>query len=326
MALLQAAVLALSLHGLAAAEGPIYAVQDALKREQFFSGERTGVLDQPTRNALQRFQTRHGLPDTGEIDTATLQALQSSAEVGRPVIESQTSATKDSALSDDIVQKDREFLRKLKTAEAGREQNVPAPSELSASSALSQPAPAADPAPVQASEPVQSLPPVPDPTSAVVPEVAPPSPPPVQPTAAAPSDPDTSVQPSREAEVAKSRPVEKRRPHTSRKVEQPIREYGSDSPAHQQPELDPIANAPQRRAETRIPPANSKVVVNEDNWEPLDSGGVRITRSTTRVTGPDGRTYTKTTTYPGTVPVRRAEPVEPRRKKDGFFDRLFKDD
>jgi hypothetical protein len=67
-------------------------------------------------------------------------------------------------------------------------------------------------------------------------------------------------------------------------------------------------------------------VENSDDWEPLDSGGVRIIRSTTRVTGPDGRTYTKTTTYPGTVPVRRAEPVEPRRKKEGFFDRLFKDD
>src|SRR4030095_10352979 len=170
MALLQAAVLAISLHGLAAAEGPIYAVQDALKRVHFFVGERTGVLDQPTRTALKRFQTRHGLPETGEIDTATLQALQSSAEVGRPVIESKSPATKDSALSEDIVEKDREFLRKLNTVETGREQNVPAPSAPSASSALPRPAPAADPAPVQAPKPVQSFPSVPDPASAIVPE------------------------------------------------------------------------------------------------------------------------------------------------------------
>jgi hypothetical protein len=323
MALLQAAVLAVSLHGLAAAEGPIYAVQDALKREHFFVGERTGVLDQSTRTALRRFQTRHGLPDTGEMDTATLQALQSSTEDDRPAIESKSPATKDSALSEDVVEKDREFLRKLNTVEAGREQNVPAPSELSASSALPRPVPAADPAPVQAPKPAQSLPSVPDPASAIHPEVAQPPSSPVQSTADA--APDPFVQLSREAEVAKRRPIEKGGLRISRQVEQPTRGYGSDSPAHQQPEPDPIASAPQRRAETRIPKANSKVVENDDDWEPLDSRGVRIIRSTITITGPDGRTYTKTTINPGTVPVRKAEPVEPRRKKEGFFDRLFKD-
>src|SRR5262245_6421086 len=84
--LLQSAFLAVSNHGMAATaeEGPIYAVQDALKREQFFVGERTGVLDPPTRSALQRFQSRHGLPETGEMDTETLKALQTSAEADRP--------------------------------------------------------------------------------------------------------------------------------------------------------------------------------------------------------------------------------------------------
>jgi peptidoglycan hydrolase-like protein with peptidoglycan-binding domain len=330
MALLQAAVLAVSLHGLAAAEGPIYSVQDALKREQFFTGERTGVLDRPTRTALQRFQTRHGLPDTGEVDTATLQALQSSAEAGRPVIASQPPAIKESASSEAIVEKDREFLQNLQAVETGREQ-VPAPPQVSASSALPPPAPVADPAPAQAPAPVQPLPPVSDPAPTEVPEVAPP-PAPVQATAAPPPVPETFVKPSRKAEVAKpevakSRPVEKLRPLAPSKIEQPTRTQSSDFPARQQSELEPIGSEPPRRAERRIPPARSRVEESNDDPEPLDSGGVRIMRSTTTTAGPDGRTYTKTTTYPGTLtPVRRAEPVEPRRKKDGFFDRLFKND
>src|SRR5882757_4679428 len=45
-----------------AAEMPISAVQETLKREQFFYGEPSGVLDEPTRAALRRFQIRHGLP------------------------------------------------------------------------------------------------------------------------------------------------------------------------------------------------------------------------------------------------------------------------
>jgi peptidoglycan hydrolase-like protein with peptidoglycan-binding domain len=331
MALLQAAILTVSLHGLAAAEGPIYAVQDALKREHFFAGERTGVLDPSTRSALQRFQTRHGLPDTGEIDTATLQALQSSPEESRPVIESQSPATKGSAPSEAVVEKDREFLRNLGAVETGSEQKMPAPSELSAASALPEPAPVANPAPTQAAAPVQPLQPAPNPAPAVDPEVVPPSQ--VQPTVTPPSPPDTSIQPSRETavtrpQVAKSRSVEKPRPLARRKVEQPARAQSSDSPAHQQPELEPFRSAPPRRVEPRIPPASSRVVEIDNDPEPLDSGGVRIIRSTRTTTGPDGRTYTKTTTLPGAVAptIRRAEPVEPPRKKAGFFDRLFQDD
>ena len=63
-----------------AAEMPISAVQETLKREQFFYGEPSGVLDEPTHAALRRFQIRYGLPVSGEIDKATLQALQSPRE------------------------------------------------------------------------------------------------------------------------------------------------------------------------------------------------------------------------------------------------------
>jgi peptidoglycan hydrolase-like protein with peptidoglycan-binding domain len=317
IALLQAAILAVFLHSMAAAEGPIYAVQDALKREQFYFGERTGVLDPPTRSALRLFQTRHGLPDTGEIDSSTLQALQSSTDVGRPVIGSRSPATKEAAPSEAIVEKDREFLRNLEAVETGRERKMASPSELSGSS-VPPPTTVPDPEPVQAPGAVQSLQPAANPAPALVPEIEP-SPSADQPTVATPSAPDAVAQPSRKAEVrrpevAKSRLVEKPRSLARRKVEEPTRAQSSASP---------------RRVEPRIPPANSRVVEIDDEPEPLDSGGVRIIRpTTTTTTGPDGRTYTKTTTHPATVAptIRRAEPVEPRRKSDGFFDRLFKDD
>ena len=62
---LHAVVLAISFHGLTAAEGPVSAVQNALKQQQFYFGETTGELDDGTRAALRRFQIRHGLPATG---------------------------------------------------------------------------------------------------------------------------------------------------------------------------------------------------------------------------------------------------------------------
>jgi peptidoglycan hydrolase-like protein with peptidoglycan-binding domain len=324
IALLQAAILAFALHGMAAAEGPIYAVQDALKREHLFVGERTGVLDPPTRSALRRFQARHALPETGEIDTDTLQILQSSTEAGRPVIQSHPTATADSSLNEAIVEKDREFLRNLEASGTGHEQNTTAPSELATTS---EPIPK----PTQASGAEQSPQPTANPAPAAVPA---PEPPPssLQPTVAESLASDETSQPSRQTEVrkpevAKSRSVEKPRSLARRKVEGPARVGGSDYTPRQQGELEPGVITPPRHVESRILPANSRVVEIDNEPEPLDSGGVRILRSTT--TSPDGRTYTKTTTYSGTVTptIRRAEPVEPPpRKKSGFFDRLFKDD
>jgi peptidoglycan hydrolase-like protein with peptidoglycan-binding domain len=307
VALLQAAILSFSLQAMAAEEGPIYAVQDALKREQFFSGERTGVLDPPTRTALRRFQSRNGLPETGEIDTHTLQALQRSTEVGRPVIESRPPVTKESAPNPAIVSKDRQFLQNIEAAETAREQQIAASSDLSASPALP-PSPAPNPEPIQSSEAVRSPQPAvnpPPPPLAALEAQPPPSP--AQPAVTAPTVPDATAQPDRKAErrkreVSKNRPAEKPRQPDRRKVE----ELHRDPP---------------------IPPASSRVAESVEEPEPLDSGGVRIIRSKT-ITSPDGRTLTRTTSSPETVAptVRRAERVEPRRKNEGFFDRLFKDD
>ncbi len=112
--LLVAVALAGSVHGLLAAEGPVAAVQTALIREQFLSGAPSGELDEATRAGLRRFQTRHSLPPTGEINTATLQALQSSG--------SRRSAQARLATRS-VVESDREFLRRI---EKGHEQTPPA--------------------------------------------------------------------------------------------------------------------------------------------------------------------------------------------------------
>src|SRR5688572_30652267 len=54
----------------------IAGVQARLNNIGFGGGEVTGVLDDPTREALQAFQLRFGLPESGEPDAATLQRLE----------------------------------------------------------------------------------------------------------------------------------------------------------------------------------------------------------------------------------------------------------
>ena len=123
--LIFAAMLAGTGCGSSAADGPIAAVQTALIREQFLAGEPSGVLDSSTRGALRRFQLRRALPPTGEIDTATLVALQSNGESTQATAPVPPRA---------IVQGDREFLKRV---ESGEEQ-ISVPTETSA--ATTQPA------------------------------------------------------------------------------------------------------------------------------------------------------------------------------------------
>jgi hypothetical protein len=52
-ACLRVAFLAIAFHSAIAADGPISAVQEALKRQQFYFGEATGELDEDTRAALR---------------------------------------------------------------------------------------------------------------------------------------------------------------------------------------------------------------------------------------------------------------------------------
>jgi Putative peptidoglycan binding domain len=53
----------------------IASVQQSLKLKHFYYGEVDGSFDYATQGALRRFQFRNGLPGTGVIDDATLEAL-----------------------------------------------------------------------------------------------------------------------------------------------------------------------------------------------------------------------------------------------------------
>jgi peptidoglycan hydrolase-like protein with peptidoglycan-binding domain len=89
LCVLLAALIALSGQGLRAAEGPVVAVQAALQKQQLYFGELTGTMDEPTKQALRNFQARNRLPATGEIDSATLDMLQSPAAARGPAVEGQ---------------------------------------------------------------------------------------------------------------------------------------------------------------------------------------------------------------------------------------------
>lgn len=138
-----------------AAQGPITAVQDALRREQVYFGEATGVVDDGTREALKRFQLRHGLPLTGEIDGDTLQTLQNSAEERRPVVRSLPVGAQAGEVTALTVRKDRAFLMDLEKAQRSNPwMSVTAP----VASAEIPPSPIVQPAVTQGQGPVKALP------------------------------------------------------------------------------------------------------------------------------------------------------------------------
>lgn len=53
----------------------VKSLQRALKGRNYYTGEATGTLDQPTRDALARFQLDQRQSATGDADEATVQAL-----------------------------------------------------------------------------------------------------------------------------------------------------------------------------------------------------------------------------------------------------------
>jgi peptidoglycan hydrolase-like protein with peptidoglycan-binding domain len=108
-----------------AADGPIAAVQEALVKQQLLAGEPSGVLDESTRAALRTFQTRHDLPATGEIDTATLEALQKPTETSSSATESRRKENVVAVLAQTTAESDREFLREVESgrAETGASEN-----------------------------------------------------------------------------------------------------------------------------------------------------------------------------------------------------------
>jgi hypothetical protein len=294
---LLAAIFITSSPAVIAAEGPVSAVQDVLKKEQFLSGEPSGVMDEATHAALLRFQIRRGLPPTGEIDTATLQALQSKSEVAQPAPQARPKEPKEPGPTEKTVEKDREFLRKVET---GREQ-VPPKYKTSLPSGL--------PLPEQAQVPALIVhPPLPTPAGAG--KLAPP---PASPVASNPSKSDDL---KRKSGVQKSEPA-------------PLAD-GKASPSRREMEPE-FPKAPPGRPKPRNSPSSTRIAESEDDLDPLGPHGVRIIRTTTTTTGPDGRTIIsekKTGPFAGTPTpeVRRAEPVTPRPRDNGFLHRLFSRD
>ncbi len=107
-------------HPLSAAEGPVAALQETLRKQLYYSGPTTGIMDAETRASLKRFQIHEGLPVSGEIDTATLQSLQ--AVSGTPPVSTVNALKRsDSPVRErahQVVQSDREFLQRMEGTEA----------------------------------------------------------------------------------------------------------------------------------------------------------------------------------------------------------------
>jgi hypothetical protein len=273
-----AMMFAVCFSGFSDGQGPISAVQDALKREHFYFGKSNGLLDEPTRDALRRFQARHGLEATGEVDSGTLQALQAFTAPSRPVVRSVVPASP-------TAEKDRAFLNELQKAEATGRETPP-----------SLPVAASGPVPPQAET---SLEPAPVRDATPVP---------------AANTGESSPTANRLKPVGtknRDRSGETSRSAAARKKSAAPREPATDAIARSRLEPEPVARGPDSAAhQTR---------------------GGRLSRSTTRTITPDGRTYiheeqAASDARPPAPIIRRAVPVEPRRDKRGFFDRLFDGD
>ena len=72
------------------ADETVRAVQTKLKTEGFYFGDATGTYDSETAAAVSRYQIRHGLPISGQLDAETTKALgvAAAATTERPSSES----------------------------------------------------------------------------------------------------------------------------------------------------------------------------------------------------------------------------------------------
>lgn len=62
-----------------AGDGPVSAAQEILRRSDYYHGEVTGRLDEATVVGVRQFQRQNRLTVTGELDPATLTALEATA-------------------------------------------------------------------------------------------------------------------------------------------------------------------------------------------------------------------------------------------------------
>jgi peptidoglycan hydrolase-like protein with peptidoglycan-binding domain len=79
---------------LARADQTVENIQQALKEQGFYYGEITGQKDTDTSAAIRRYQIRHGLQVTGELNDETLRSIQTNKPASpAPVIASTPAAT-----------------------------------------------------------------------------------------------------------------------------------------------------------------------------------------------------------------------------------------
>jgi hypothetical protein len=280
------AMLLAATHAFAAAEGPIDAVQKALKREHFLPGEPSGVLDEPTRVALRRFQANRGLRETGEIDTATLQALQSDTETAKPTLTALPDVKTGAAV--ETVAKDREFLKQVEEAQP------PAPPAAEQVAEIAE-APRSEPAPppTEAAEPPAEVDPLHSPAVAFKNETL-----------------------KRQPEMAKVKPVEKSR--RTVRIERAI-PVAPDDRRDLAPE--PVSEPP-RLSRFRFSTAPERTAVNEAEVDVTAGGGARIIRATTP--RPESRVKKTPSSAPAPLPGEPSvAPPEPTPKV-GFLRRIFR--
>jgi len=109
------------------ADSRVALVQQALKLQHFYYGEVDGNLDCATQGALRRFQFRNGLPGTGAMDDATVEALtgiRPSPKAATANIAAQAEGA--SEMSAPIREKINGPTPKAVAAELGQERNLSA--------------------------------------------------------------------------------------------------------------------------------------------------------------------------------------------------------
>jgi peptidoglycan hydrolase-like protein with peptidoglycan-binding domain len=84
MKYIAAVLILLGAIALARADQTIEGVQQTLKDQGFYYGEITGQKDADTTAAIRRYQIRHGLQITGEINDETLRSLRSEPATPAP--------------------------------------------------------------------------------------------------------------------------------------------------------------------------------------------------------------------------------------------------
>jgi hypothetical protein len=260
-ALVAWALLSASFSGTFAADSNsrVKAAQSALKREQYLFEEPTGTLDDATRAALRRFQIRHGLPPTEELDAGTWQALQGTSTSASDAAAESADAPKAAVpgVPAATVESDQQFLKQVQASGGNVASEAPSP-------------PKSEPA--TASKPKQLAPPPIAPSAALGGTVGK--------TASAESDshprkplPPIAAAPSRDGNSQAEKPKVPAKRH------QVAARDAAAEPAPAEAERDEPSATPGNRArEESVKPASRPVASSSDGEQDYE-GGVEIQRS-----------------------------------------------